>query len=186
MCLDLMLPMAIGADRRIEVPLPLGRRVHTAIIFRGYLLVTFGAGAWLVLLVNASSRHHRAVHFVRSVTIDAVRRRGLSLVQRRAVHTLINRQNKLRAAQRLPGDGGFFHMAGLAKIRLRKLELDRSASLAVFACNGFLVTGQADRRIRRTIRQRLTVRRIEKLFALHFMALAASVGLAFRGKGKLR
>ena len=70
--LDLVLAMAIGTNRRVGIPLSQSRRMHTAVKLRSDLLVTFGAGAWLVLFIDFCASHDRAIHLVRTVTIDAV------------------------------------------------------------------------------------------------------------------
>ena len=87
---DLVLAVAIGADRRVEIALAQGDGVHAEVVFRRLGLVAFCAGLGQVGLLHARTGDHRLVHFVAAVAIDAVGGLHDAARQRRAMHTLSN------------------------------------------------------------------------------------------------
>ena len=94
-----MLSVAIGANGRIFVPGKKRRAVNTPFVFRRDRSMTFRTGIRNIQPVHSRSRVSPLLHFVASMTVDAIRSFAVSTLQGNAMYALFIRQDKTRGGR---------------------------------------------------------------------------------------
>lgn len=114
MAKDLVLAVAIGARRRIDIALGERGRVDAFLKLVCNLVMATSAGLRLLQFIRPRVGHEGAIHLMRAVAVDTVGRLDVSFPQRLSVYAFFERADELATPQSVTRHAVVFHVAGRA------------------------------------------------------------------------